>query len=294
MAGELIGTFSSGIVSNMYDQVVDQYLNLLEDGYTDIKIDIYGFSRGAAIANEVAWTINNRGIQFEEDKPVVAPEQAKVRFLGLFDTVHSMGWPGPNSSKDWHDANIPGNVENCAHALAGNETRVYFAPSILRRELLDKGADIIQMIFPGVHSDVGGHHENNQDIMKVTRSWMSENAGKAGVPYLKAFVLSTAEIKALKNDPIRMKAGPEGYPKVGEIIGDKNPLNFDDEVEMLKLSGGPYSSPTNAIAYSAALTLQKQFSRQPKLMHERRNWKQYDIDWFIPPKDLDPKQGTKK
>jgi hypothetical protein len=270
----MVGSFSTGIVNNMYDQVMDQYGDLLDDGYTDIKIDLYGFSRGAAIANELAWVIRERST-------------AKVRFLGLFDCVHSMGWPGPNSSKDWHDDHIPQNVEHCAHALAGNETRVYFTPSILRRSENDKaGAPVSEMIFPGVHSDVGGHHENNQDIMKVTRSWMSQKAGEAGVSYLKAFVLPDAEIEALKNDPVRMKPGPEGNPKVDEIIGDKNPLNFDDEVEILKLSGGPYSSPTNAIAYSAALTLQKQFSRQPKLMHERRRWGTLRIEHFLASENL--------
>ena len=88
----------------------------------------------------------------------------KIRFLGLFDTVHSMGRPGLDTSNQWHNRSIAPTVVYCAHAFAANERRVYFIPSILERTH-GTGPDIVELIFPGVHSDVGGHKDFNTRIL---------------------------------------------------------------------------------------------------------------------------------
>lgn len=225
----LLGKDSMEIATEAYDRIVNHYSILKQDGVEEIKIDIYGFSRGAAIANELAWIIHDKGIQ-EEGETIASPKSVKVRFLGLFDTVHSMGMPGPNTSKKWHNDHIASIVENCAHAFAAAETRVYFEPSILARRNGKEGSDIAQMIFPGHHSDVGGHWQNNQNIMKITRSWISEHAAKAGASYLKSFILTEVDVEAIKSDRKKLEPGGMGFPSPEFFFG-QNPLSWPHQID---------------------------------------------------------------
>lgn len=276
VAGDLTGRGSMGIADVVYEEIAWEYATLKEEGYAEIEIDIYGFSRGAAIANEIGWIIDKKGIQ-EEDQPAVEPPKGvKVRFLGLFDTVHSMVLPGEDSSKDWHDKTIAPIVENCAHAFAANETRVYFTPSVLQRI---GDTQLKEMIFPGVHSDVGGHRENNQDVMNVTRSWIANHATKAGVLYLRSLVISEQLKETLKRKLEKIKFNSEKIP-LEELTGGKNPLYFADRIDGVAESLPLVPNPTIlALRYLA-----KQgdpFAGQPEELHERRKWERYRIPWFI-------------
>jgi uncharacterized protein (DUF2235 family) len=108
-------------------------------------VDIYGFSRGATQAR----TFNNlvkQGIARREGF-----ENVRVRFLGIFDSVGSVGIP----SSLWGGGLNPGQAlgldssdfDACAHFTARHEYRGNFALSTL------PGFD---REYAGAHSDVGG------------------------------------------------------------------------------------------------------------------------------------------
>lgn len=124
----------------------------------EIFIDVFGFSRGAAEARVFTnWLLE----MFEGDTLCGVP--AAVRFLGLFDTVASVGLPtefgwGANGHASWGDpANlrISPAVKNCVHYMAMHENRGSF-PSEQVRLHGALPANCQEFMFPGMHSDVGG------------------------------------------------------------------------------------------------------------------------------------------
>jgi Uncharacterized alpha/beta hydrolase domain (DUF2235) len=123
-----------------------------------INFSIFGFSRGAALArafsNRVAEKLQpaQAGYAFEG-------YPARINFLGVFDTVASFGMPGKNWG-GWKtkDLTIPPHAESCHHYVAAHELRFSFPLDLVR----DKGqyhGNMVEKVYPGVHSDVGGGYE---------------------------------------------------------------------------------------------------------------------------------------
>ena len=222
--GQLLGTGSRAIAEKAYRSIADQCQQYLDDGELLPHIDIYGFSRGAAVANELAWFISDRGIKDEDGLCVVPPRGAPIRFLGLFETVHSMEQPGRDTSTAWHNTTIAPAVQHCAHALAANEERVFFIPSFVQR-IGTWREEVKELIFPGVHSDVGGFMGYNQDLMKLSRSWISEQAFHAGVYYLKQHIIPESGTKGYS----RGSLSADSQVREGQANYQKNPLYYEEK-----------------------------------------------------------------
>lgn len=124
---------------------------------TEIFIDVYGFSRGATAAR----TFCNWLLEFFEGDTLCG-RPAKIRFLGLFDTVASVGVPASSGLASghlsWADApwlRIPPQVKNCVHHVAMHENRASFPVELVRQNgVLPPRCH--EFMFPGMHSDVGG------------------------------------------------------------------------------------------------------------------------------------------
>ena len=124
----------------------------------EIFIDVFGFSRGAAEARVFCnWLLE----MFEGQTLCGVP--ASIRFMGLFDTVASVGMPtsagyGFNGHQSWGDApylRVPGAVKNCVHYVAMHENRGSFPSDQVHVEgVLPPNCH--EFMFPGMHSDVGG------------------------------------------------------------------------------------------------------------------------------------------
>lgn len=105
-------------------------------------VDVYGFSRGAALARTFVNLVNMALRQVEPN--------VSVRFVGVFDTVGSFGIggddsdPGQNMYIDGTDARA------IAHFTARHEHREMFPLTVITG--VDKE-------YAGVHSDVGGGYE---------------------------------------------------------------------------------------------------------------------------------------
>ncbi|MDX2109177.1 MAG: DUF2235 domain-containing protein [Verrucomicrobiota bacterium] len=173
--GPAWGAGASGIVKSVVAQICKDYA-----ANKTINIDIIGFSRGSAIANEIATTLDENGCQCKRvgnfSRNIYDTEKPKVRFLGLYDPVYSFPLI---QSLSWNDDTIPKNVQNASTAYASDEKR-----SLFRAVTLEPASNVTKsqsQWFPGVHSDVGGTTDRNLYIGAMTLRWMVDQARTAGV-----------------------------------------------------------------------------------------------------------------
>jgi len=139
------------------------------------RLFLFGFSRGAATARLVA-------IELESD-PLIQNNQIEIPFMGIFDTVASMGFPGLATSdtsymgyrKQFHDRidelTIPGCVQNVVHLIAMHEDRSIFAPTfaIAKNRSL---TNIKEVWMGGNHGDIGGGWDDSKEDDKEYRRRM--------------------------------------------------------------------------------------------------------------------------
>lgn len=139
-----------------------------------LKVDVYGFSRGAAAARHF---VARRTDEFLPKASFinlvetlgVTPAAVSVNFVGLFDTVSS--YLGMNSDllnffnnvKELH-LNIATNANYVVQLGAGNEYRAKYSMTNIDSSVrINRG---YQCIIPGEHSDVGGSHKDG-DVDKT-------------------------------------------------------------------------------------------------------------------------------
>ena len=133
-----------------------------KDG-SSTSVYLFGFSRGALLARKFA-----EGL----DKLSVA-----VEYLGVWDTVDS-------TMKLDVSVEAPGNVRRARHAIARDECRRYFGIVPLHAPH-DASAAVRarfeELVFPGVHSDVGGLYADNHRMADETLRWIAAPACEAGM-----------------------------------------------------------------------------------------------------------------
>lgn len=114
------------------------------------EIFVFGFSRGAAIARRFCSVLRKY-------LPEVKEGEKAVRFLGVFDTVASIGMPNlddddkPTSDVVFENNQMSAHVKEALHLVSIDENRTAFLPTLIAR---DKRAT--EIWFPGAHADVGG------------------------------------------------------------------------------------------------------------------------------------------
>lgn len=125
--------------------------------------------------------------------PLVTPAEARIAFMGLWDTVPAIGIPDfiPDYSdmverKPEKDYDQLCNIDAAAHAASidDNRARVFDFLSLTYLELLKDCPErapmdsfIDEVWFSGAHSDVGGG--NNTDLSGVSLNWMISRVQKA-------------------------------------------------------------------------------------------------------------------
>lgn len=114
----------------------------------DDTLAIFGFSRGAALARKFASMI------------LAEHSDCRVSFLGVFDTVAALGGMHRKGERIHSDVlfehgTLNERIEKAVHILSLDETRVSFEPTLINRDA-DNRNRILEVWFPGVHSDVGG------------------------------------------------------------------------------------------------------------------------------------------
>lgn len=110
-----------------------------------------------------------------------------VHFLGVWDTVGAMGLPsrGPmgwltRSRHRFHDVCLGSNVRHACQALAINERRAAFEPSLWRAPCPPEVESVEQVWFVGAHSNVGGGYVDT-GLSDIALQWMVEHAVRRGL-----------------------------------------------------------------------------------------------------------------
>jgi uncharacterized protein (DUF2235 family) len=107
----------------------------------------------------------------------------KPHFVGVWDTVNSVGWI-ENPLKLPYSANNP-DIAIGRHAVSIDERRAFFRANLWRPDppIGDSGPqDLKQVWFPGVHCDVGGgYSEARSGLSKFALEWMVREAASAGL-----------------------------------------------------------------------------------------------------------------
>ena len=141
------------MVLNHWEAKLAEVVQSSQRKLTQINLAVFGFSRGAACARAFANWLFELTAQ-DEGGYALAGVPLRVSFMGLFDTVASVGAPdaipGFNGHMAWADGNmgISPAVEQCVHYIALHEQRASFP--------LEMAAGVKQVAYPGMHSDVGG------------------------------------------------------------------------------------------------------------------------------------------
>ncbi len=164
-----------------------------------IVIDVFGFSRGAAQARAWVNWLYALCEKSNDSTPVYrfAGIPLRVRFMGLFDTVASVGASNLVANKpaldlDGHmswaanNLQIPPQVTRCVHFVAAHEVRASF-PSDSVREDGVYPPNVREVVYPGAHSDVGGGYlmgaqGKSSTLARIPGHAMYLEALAAGVP----------------------------------------------------------------------------------------------------------------
>lgn len=169
------------------------------------RVWLFGFSRGAYIARVLAGMLHGTGLlepgnvhlfdsafrlykkAFRRDEEGGFPilqrfkkqfcRPCPVHFLGVFDTVKSIGWFRRWMVLPWTAKNE--SVGIFRHALSIDERRCFFRPNLWG----DPGkTDVREVWFAGVHADVGGGYlEAEAGLSKIVLKWMIDQAQLAGL-----------------------------------------------------------------------------------------------------------------
>jgi hypothetical protein len=120
-------------------------------------------------------------------------EEAKIQFIGVWDTVGAIGIPFKEARfamHNWIKYGFRGHALNnhvlCAcHAISIDDCRETFHPVVWDERIDERPGRINQVWFSGMHSNVGGGYPKNQ-LSRVALEWMIEQ-------------VQTQDVKTIKN-----------------------------------------------------------------------------------------------
>lgn len=209
-----------------------------------INLSVFGFSRGAAEARafcnwlfEVCESVDG-GWEF-------ARIPIRISFLGIFDTVASVGIPNSlvnsivEGHQSWADNNmqIHPAVEQCVHFVAGHEVRAAFPLDSVRIGN-DYPGNAKEVMYPGAHSDLGGGYASNavgiapeitNEMARIPGAQMYKEARLAGVPIFSWDQLPTHFQEDLKVAP-KTAADFNAYLKAANIMA--GPVEYAHQQHM--------------------------------------------------------------
>lgn len=186
------------------------------------QIFVFGFSRGAYTARSLVGYIGSAGLLRRENCTPVLEQKAwgyyrtdpndrmpgiwaeltplvhdrgalRIECLGVFDTVGALGVPLPQfyrlnrESYEFHNVELSSTTNVNLHALAVDEHRQPFAPTVWRKPKFKSFATTTEQVwFAGSHADVGGGYieevrraeTNIKALDDITLDWMLKRVVK--------------------------------------------------------------------------------------------------------------------
>ncbi len=197
------------------DNVADAYQFLMRVFQPGDQIYIFGFSRGAYTARAIAGLLHLVGLLTEDNEALIPyairmakrkkidfavaeafkktfSRECKIHFVGVWDTVSSLGWIYNAVNFPFTRATKNPDFQVVRHAVSIDERRAFFRENSFG-EPHDTQQDILEVWFAGVHSDVGGSYpESESQLSQIALRWMLCEAELAGLvvdPRRKADIL---------------------------------------------------------------------------------------------------------
>jgi hypothetical protein len=204
------GLFGYGLTENM----IDGYRFLANNFEPGDEIYVFGFSRGAYTARALAGFVAlvgllmpaNLGVDLAKvmsifrDKEIDRDEKLRridalelkprretnIRCVGVWDTVGSLGIPSDigltfqHGKYYFHDVELGKKIDVALHAVAVDEKRSAFSPTIWVSEDGEPLSDrqtVEQVWFAGAHSNIGGSY-NDSTLSDIAFDWMVKRVSK--------------------------------------------------------------------------------------------------------------------
>jgi uncharacterized protein (DUF2235 family) len=195
------GMFGRGLSAN----VLAAYRFLSQFYTPGDHIYVFGFSRGAFTARSLCGFLSASGLltqdmcneanqefawnyyrtppklRYPADsarlRRITHAPEARVQFMGVFDTVGALGIPKSFMSRigrraiEFHDGDVSSVVDHSCHALAIDEHRVEFEAAVWTEPRHRKYQTVEQAWFPGSHANVGGGCED-RGLSDLALEWM--------------------------------------------------------------------------------------------------------------------------
>lgn len=194
-------------------KILDAYSYLVATYEPEDELFFFGFSRGAYTVRSTFGLIRNSGLlkpQFAHklfdayslyrrrdnaSRPDAIESELfrkayswepRAKFIGVWDTVGALGLPVGgllqfiNRRWSFHDMTLSSFVDNAFQALAIDERRKPFRPSLWEQSPNANGQVLEQVWFAGVHSNVGGSYPQ-AGLSDITLLWMAAKAEACGL-----------------------------------------------------------------------------------------------------------------
>jgi uncharacterized protein (DUF2235 family) len=177
------------------DNVADAYQFLMRTFQPGDELYLFGFSRGAYTARSLCGMLHCLGlltngnealipyaIRLIKGRPIdfaVAADfkktfslECKPHFVGLWDTISSVGWVYNAVHFPYTTAASNADFRLVRHAVSIDERRAFFRQNLFGQPH-DAQQDVQEVWFAGVHSDVGGSYpESESQLSQIALRWM--------------------------------------------------------------------------------------------------------------------------
>jgi uncharacterized protein (DUF2235 family) len=233
------------------DEIIGAYTWLIQNFDDGDEIFIFGFSRGAYTARSLSGLICKCGVlklgaplsieqlyaryriygastirsliakplpqdaSIEEQWLTKYSRPTKIKFVGVWDTVGSLGLPVASAAGKVHkyrflDTHLRLDNEYAFHALALDEHRHNFEPTFWTRTVkIGEGAppdrpieQVEQRWFIGAHANVGGGYASDPLAQRPLK-WLMDKAGALGLVYRDQVVIDTLQVAPPVTDSYR-------------------------------------------------------------------------------------------
>jgi uncharacterized protein (DUF2235 family) len=251
--GTLRGEAARGGISGygIDDEIIEAYTWLIQNFDEGDEIFIFGFSRGAYTARSLSGLICKCGVlklgaplsieqlydryrlynattirsllasglpkdaSLEDQWLVKYSRATKIKFVGVWDTVGSLGLPLGSIEAKVHryrflDTHLRLDNENALHALALDEHRQDFEPTFWTKTVkagetgaADRTIDKVeQRWFVGAHANVGGGYASDP-LAQLPLKWLMDKAAATGLVFRDQVVIDTAQVAPPISDSYR-------------------------------------------------------------------------------------------
>ncbi len=261
----------------IHKNILDGYRYIVQNYDPDDHIYLFGFSRGAYTVRALSGLINNCGILKRADANLISQAwkiykspssknqpnaeaatfflenhchtSRKVHFVGVWDTVGALGIPFSlmgllDRHDEFYDTKMGSNVSIARHALAIDEKREDFEPTVWTSR---PGVDLKQVWFAGVHSDIGGSYPPDKQTgiraSDAPLEWMLDEATRAGLE-IESHIRTTltdgakGDLHQSRNHVYRFKS-----PLQRPLIIDDKPTRIHPSVKTRYLADSSYRPP---------------------------------------------------